>query len=182
MKNIAIILLVLLLPAAAQAQTPVSKDQANAYYANCVENAAKTEQRFSPQSQQEFCACTAARLTQYFYIEDMQIMTSQTHPNARKALNKMIVNVYAPCMEGPTREYHYAQCIENPQTASISGNPDQLCACAADAIGQHLRTHGARLFQDILAKDPNIVDPMSALYGDKEFQSFAQQRLMSCLK
>jgi hypothetical protein len=166
----------------ASAQTMVSKEQANTYFASCVENSAKTETRFSPQSQKMFCACTAARLTQFFTVEDMQTMTSPTDPNARIALNKMIVNIYAPCMEEPTREYHYSSCISNPQVSALGGDPQRLCQCAADQIATHLATNGAQMFQDILNRNPTIVDPMQALYDDPKFQSFAQSKLMGCLR
>lgn len=166
----------------ALAQTTVTKEQANTYFASCVENAAQTEQRFSKQSQEMFCACTAARLTQYFTMDDMRLMTSKTDPNARVALNKMIVNIYAPCMEEPTREYHYATCVSNPQVARLGQSPETLCRCAADQIAAHLATNGARQFQEILNRDPNIVDPMQALYDDPKFQSFAQTKLLGCLK
>lgn len=168
---------------AAQAQTTITKEQANNYYANCVTNAAQTEQRFSKQSQELFCACTSARLSQgVFSVEDMRAMTDTTNPDARQSLNKMIVNVYAPCMEEPTREYHYNTCVQNPQVDRLGGNKEQLCRCAANKIAEHLRTNGAKQFQEILSRSPDIVDPMQALYDDQGFQTFAQSRLLGCLR
>jgi len=171
---------IMLIPVLALAQTPVSKEQANTYFDSCVTNSAATEKRFSSESQQQFCACTAARLTQYFTIEDMQVMTSQTDPNARLAMNKMIVNIYAPCMETPVREYHYGQCLQNPQTAAL-GNPQKICGCAANAIATYLKQNGAQKFQEILSVNPNIYDPMQALYDDPTFQTYARTELMRCL-
>ncbi len=182
MRNIVLIAATLFLfPFAAQAQTPVTQQQADSYYQTCVTNAAASETRFSPQSQKMFCACTAAHLMQSFSVEDMQTMTSPTDPNARIALNKMIVNVYAPCMEMPTQDYHYQQCMQNPQTAMLSKNPDGLCSCAAKAVAGYMQSNSAQMFQDILSRNPNIEDPMQALYDDPEFQKFAQTQLMNCV-
>lgn len=181
--TIVITFMALFIPFTAQAQTPITDEQANNYYANCVLQAEKTEQRFSKQSQELFCACTAARLSQgVFSVEDMQIMTDTTNPNSRIALNKMIVNVYAPCMDEPTREYHYNTCVSNPQVDRLGGNKESLCRCAADKIADHLRINGARQFQDILSRNPAIVDPMQALYDDRGFQTFAQSQLLGCLQ
>lgn len=167
----------------AQAQTAVTTEQANNYYTNCVTQAAQTEQRFSKQSQELFCACTSARLSQgVFSVEDMKAMTDTANPNARQSMNKMIVNVYAPCMDEPTREYHYNTCVTNPQVDRLGGNKETLCRCAADQVANHLRANGAKQFQDILSRDPNIVDPMQALYDDQGFQTFAQSRLLGCLR
>lgn len=188
MKYFALIAAMIVLPVtalsigAAHAQTRVSPEQANSYYASCRENAAATEMRFSPAAQDMFCACTAAQLTQNFTIEDMQVMTDPQNPNAREALNRMIVQVYAPCMEEPTREYHYNSCVGNPQVSRLNGNPEQLCRCAADSIAAHLKQNGPRQFQEILARDPNVVDPMQALYDDPAFRSFAQSQLLGCVR
>lgn len=181
MKYVLLFAFMALIPFTAFA-TPVSKQQANTYFASCIDNAARTEQRFSKDSQQMFCACTAARLTQFFSIEDMQTMTDTTNPNARIALNKMIVDVYAPCMEYPTKEYHLSQCLANPQVGRLGGNPQQLCQCAADGVAQHLKAHGSEMFQEVLTRNPNIEDPMQALYDDPKFRTFAQTKLLGCLK
>jgi hypothetical protein len=184
MRFLILLAIILLVPISAKAQnyTPVSKDMANNYFNNCVQSSAKTEQRFSPQAQQMFCACTAARLTQFFSIEDMQMMTNTTDPNSRVAFNKMVVNIYAPCMKEPMREYHYWQCISNPQVGQISSNPQKMCSCAADQLGIHMEVYGAQMFQKILQNNPTIEDPMNAIYGDPDFQRIAQQKAMACLK
>jgi hypothetical protein len=183
MKLFSTVLLALALSSSfALAQTPVSKDQANSYFNNCVQTASKTEQRFSPDAQQMFCACTAARLTQFFSIEDMATMTDTTNPRARDAMNKMIVNIYAPCMEFPAQEYHMTQCMANPQVSRLPGNPQQLCQCASNGVAQHLKTNGAQMFQEILTRNPMIEDPMQALYDDPQFRSFAHTKLLGGLK
>lgn len=182
MKYVLLAIIFSVIPFVSASATQVSKEQANTYFASCIENAAKTEQRFSKPSQEMFCACTAARLTQFFSIEDMQTMTDPANPNSRKALNKMIVDVYAPCMEYPTQEYHVTQCMENPQVSRLGGDPQTLCQCAAAEIGQHLKNHGSAMFEEILSRNPTIEDPMQALYDDPKFRSFAQAKLLKCLK
>ncbi len=182
MKLVTLFLFLLLVPFSAKAFTPVPKVMANQYFANCVQSSAATEQRFSPEAQQSFCACTAARLTQFFSVEDMTTMTDTANPNSRLALNKMIINIYAPCMEVPMTEYHYAQCIANPQTAQLTKNPQSLCQCAAEQLGIQMKVHGSRLFEELLARSPLDEDPMMAIYNDPGFQTLAQQKAIACLK
>ena len=174
MKYLVLIAL-LLIPSYASAQTPVSKEQANTYFASCVKNASQ-EKRFSQNAQQMFCACTAARLTQFFSVEDMQVMTSQTDPNARIALNKMIVDVYAPCMETPSRELYYAACTQT------SGKTQQVCNCTADKISSHLRDNGSQIFADILSRNPVVEDPWSLLEADQSFNNFKETAAKSCAR
>jgi hypothetical protein len=185
MKFLTLLTIILLVPFSARAQqgfTPVPKEMANQYFSNCVQSSAKTEQRFSPQAQQMLCACTAARLTQFFSVEDMQTMANTSDPNARIAFNKMLINIYAPCMKEPMREYHYAQCISNPQTGRLTNNPQKMCACAADQLGIQMEVYGSQMFEKILSQNPTIEDPMGAVYSDPEFQTLAQKKALECLK
>ncbi len=179
MKYIALLLVLLLASFPTRAQTLVPKETANAYFENCIKAPPTT---MSERGQQMLCACTAARLTQFFTLEDMQAMSSNQTAIARPAFNRMLINVYAPCMEEPTREYHYKSCIENPQTAMLGKHPDGLCSCAANALATHMRFHGSEIFTQILAREPMITDPAAALFEDPEFQTLAQQKVMDCLK
>lgn len=180
MKYLFLVLIVFLAPLTAKAQTPVSKETANSYFANCVKTASPT-QGMSANGQQMLCACTAARLTQFFTMEDWQNMTSPSPEIARPAYNKMLIDVYAPCMSEPTREYHYTSCMQNPSVTKL-GNAQNVCNCAADALAQHMQYHGSSMFEKILAREPNIADPNAALFNDPDFQQVATQKTMGCLK
>ena len=188
MRFITLLFILLLVPFTAYAgsgsapYTPVSKEMANKYFANCVQSSAATEQRFSPDAQQMFCACTAARLNQFYSVEDMTLMNDTANPDSRLALNRMIINIYAPCMEVPMKEYHYAQCISNPQTAQLSSNPQAMCQCAAEQLGIQMKVYGSQLFEQLLARSPLNEDPMTAIYNDPSFQTMAQKKAIECLK
>lgn len=179
MKVLSAALLLIFISFPSQAQTPVSKDAANKYFAECV--AGQSYGQLSPNAQNMLCACTAARMTQYMSIEDMQAMASQDTAIARPAFNKMMVDIYAPCMEMPAQEYHYNACISDPKTASY-GNPQKICECMSWEVANYMKSSGQQVFRDILARNPMITDPMGALADDPAFQQFAQSKLMSCLK
>jgi hypothetical protein len=190
MKHILLIAL-LLVPSLAMAQmaptspatpsagfTPVPKDKANTYFESC---AAQPPQGFSSaDSQRIFCACTAARMTQFYSMEDMQAAFSPDPAVARPAYNRMITEVYAPCMDTPAYEYYHKQCITNPDTAKY-GNPQIVCKCLAEKVAAHLKYSGPQVFTELLQRNPNLQDPMAALTADPSFNKFAQDRLLSCV-
>lgn len=184
--TIILLALVLFVPYLAAAQTPVSKETANTYYANCLSAAQTaangTPQSLSPQSQTMMCACTAARMTTNFTMEDMQTMTGQDPAAARLAYNKMLVNVYAPCMETPTYDYYYGTCMQNPQSTQYGNNKESICRCLGGTMALHLRQNGAQVFNELLQRNPNLTDPMGALTSDPAFETFAMQKLTACLK
>jgi len=179
MKKLILTLTLLLIgvPTMGYAQTPVSTEMANQYFANCKMN---TDPRFSSETQEMFCACTAVKMTEAFSVEDMQTMGQQNQAG-RDATNKLIINIYAPCIQYPARAYHYNTCVQNPQTKALTKNAEGLCQCAADNVAGYLQSNSQRMFQQILAQNPNVADPMQALYDDKGFQKLAKSKLMSCL-
>lgn len=178
MKILALALLGLFLTTTAPAfATPISKDMANKYYESC---AANTDPNFTKEVQELFCACTAAQLVDSFTVEDMQA-TSQQNQAGRNATNKLITEIYSPCIQYPAKQYHYNSCIANPKTKML-GNAEKICNCSADLVASHLQKNAKSLFKDILRKNPNIGDPMQALYDDPKFQSFAQSKIMGCVR
>lgn len=178
MKSIALALAFLFLAVPAMAQTLVSKEKANIFYNSC--STQKAAEQFIGNGQQLMCACQAARMTQFFTMEDMNAMMSPDPVKARPALNKMLIDVYAPCMEEPTRAYHLNQCLSNPDTAKY-GNAQVICPCMADAVGKYMATYGSTLIQEVLTIDPNNMDPSKAVYESPKFMSFAKSKLLGCV-
>lgn len=180
MKHLYLVLLLLLVPAGtASAQTPITPEMGNAYFGNCMKQ--PSSQPMSQQSQQALCACTAAHMTQFFTREEVQAMGNPNPAIARPAYNKMMITVYAPCMEAPTYEHYYNTCINNPETAKL-GDPDKICPCMAGQIASHMKANSSAVFARLLQNNPNMMDPMAGLLADKEFNDFAQSNLVACVK
>lgn len=112
-------------------------------------------------------------------MEDMQ-NTARQDSVGLAARNKMIINIYAPCIQYPAKEYHYQTCIKDPKTKML-GNPQKVCACASNNVAQNLQQNSQSMFREILRTNPNIADPMQALYSDPKFQKSVQNGLMRCI-
>lgn len=157
--------------------TPISKDAANAYYENC--NAQQAD-GLSNKSKEYLCACTAAKMMERMTVEDIKAMSEQSEAG-RKAMNYMIVKVYAPCMNYPAKDHYYNTCLSNPKTQALSRNPQALCNCMSGKVADYLGANGSEIFADILSRNPNVVDPMVALTEDSKFQNYTQSQLLSCV-
>jgi hypothetical protein len=171
------LLLLFLFPASVQAQTPVNDQMAIAYYENCK---SKPSPNMNAETQKQLCGCTAKNMKYNMSVEDVQAM-GQDNSNARLAFNKMMTEVYAPCMDAPAKELYYKNCVNNPQTAALAKNPQVACNCMSTEVATYLAEEGPAIFRDILARNPRIMDPMAALADDPKFQQFAQQKLLACL-
>lgn len=161
--------------------TEIPNEQLNNYYKSCV-NMSKSGDNFkSPKAQETMCACTAAQMKTGMTLEDVDA-TKQQNEAGRMATNKMIVNVYAPCIQYPAYDYYYGVCISDPRTANMSKNPQSMCSCLAGKVAAHLQQNGKQVFTDILTRTPYITDPMQALTNDPQFDQFAQAQLLSCVQ
>jgi len=157
--------------------TPINRATAEAYFENCKKN---EDPRFPKKVQATFCACTAAELMKSFTLEEMQA-TAQQNQAGRKATNKLITDIYAPCIQYPAKTYHYNTCIKDPKSG-ILGNAEKICSCSAKLVANHLQANAKPMFEKILRTNPNVTDPMQALYDDPDFQKLIQSKSLSCVQ
>ena len=160
----------------ANATTSIDRETANKYFEACVAN---EDPRFTKDTQELFCACTSVHLMERYTMEDMRD-SSRPDQIGRDATNKMITNVYAPCIKYPAKEYHYNQCL-NSGKIRLLGDPKTICSCSAEQVAAVLERDGQQMLIDIIEKTPNIIDPMRAVYDDREFQKMIEQKALSCI-
>lgn len=169
-----------LLPLAARAQTAISQDMAKKYYENC-KSRPDPMNAMSAQSKDMLCTCTAAQMMKSMTVEDIKIMGGNDQP-ARNALNKMLTEVYAPCMEFPARDLVYGNCVANPQLKAAAPNLEGLCGCVAGQAAQYIAANGPGLMRSELAKNPNVTDPLGPLMHSDGFTKASQAFTMQCLQ
>ncbi len=177
MRILLLTTLVLFLGITTSIAEPVDKEMADSYYQNCISKEAA--ENLTKESQDFLCACTASEMMDHMTTEDIEAMNVQD-ATGRAAMNYMIVKVYAPCMEYPAKDHYYNTCISNKNSA-LGANPEKTCNCMADKVAGYLAEKGEQVFAGILTRNPNIVDPMSALEADPEFQGYVSKQILGCV-
>ncbi len=174
-----ILAFILFVPLAAHAQTPIDSTTAKTYYANCM---AKGDPRLTAESHEALCACTAAAMQKSMTVEDVQEMNAST-PESRDKLNKMLTEVYAPCMSYPVQDLVTAQCQQD-EKIKLMGLKDMggLCSCMGKRTGDWFSTAGRSLMAEVLKANPTITDPVGPVMESKAFQQQAYQNLMTCVQ
>ncbi len=165
MKILWTLIAVLLVTAPAFA-TPVTPQQGQQYYQNCVK---KQDGTMTPQTQDIFCQCTAKYMVKNLTWEDVQMVAAQD----RGAINKMMIGVYAPCLEFPVRERVSQECGKQ-------GAPANMCSCLSTNIGKYTASESQRLLGDVLAKYPNALDPIAAIKQSPEFDAQQENIARQC--
>lgn len=177
MVRIVIAAFILMLPQIAAAQGIDSKT-ANAYYANCL---AQDHPVFGTQTQKMFCACTAAQMQQKIQLAEMK-MVYEDSAEGLWARNKVLREVYAPCIEYPARDLVYNQCENNPQIAAATTNAKPICTCLSDNVAIFIKSNAQNVIAESLRANPNTLDPLGALMNSQSFQANSQQVMLGCIK
>ena len=159
--------------------TPISDESSEAFYHSCV---AKRDPRMTEDHQKEFCACSAVKMQEQMTREETQTMF-QPGEEGRAMLNKMLTYVYAPCMRYPVQDLIQAQCMKDPKVASLSedNTPEELCACMGEETGKWFAANGTRLLGRILARSPNIQDPITPIMESNYVKKNSYQFLIRCV-
>jgi hypothetical protein len=162
------------------AATPISNEIANAFYQNCASDAGA---ELSSGAKEELCTCTAAQMKLNMTVEDVQIMTENTEAGRHK-LNKMLLDVYAPCMGSAVAEKISGQCMNDPKAKIAASLFDQseLCGCMGVSTGSWFEKEGRQLMAQLIKDNPFIVDPMTPIVESQQMKDASYQMMMKCVE
>lgn len=171
---IALLLATFSLTGHANAQTPVSNEMAQNYLNSCVQQPSQTMDK---QTLTQFCQCTAANIQKNISFEEIQAQ-SKNDQAARNALNKIVTQVYAPCIQYPVGALVAKQCAANPQT---SKNP-ALCTCSSTQLAAYTQREAPQQLAALFAQNPNITDPSTAFMSTPQYAAAEKYIAETCSK
>ncbi|HEY8191952.1 MAG TPA: hypothetical protein VIG74_05970 [Alphaproteobacteria bacterium] len=173
---IALTVLFIALPARA-ATTPITDEFVASYYKNCMD---QRDQRMAAEAQDSLCTCTGQKMKESMTIDDIRLMGQQDQA-ARNMLNKMMLDVYVPCMGAPVKDMINTQCMSENKIDAMNIKKDALCGCMSDKTSAWFTTNGRDLMVKALAENPNIIDPMTPVMESPEFRQVSYENMLSCL-
>ena len=156
----------------AMAQTKITPAKTAQYIQSCLKNS-EADTTTSPTTKNIFCQCTGQFMQQNLTMEDLKAMGGKGQPQ-RNAMNKMVVGVYAPCMEFPVRDLIQKQCMDDVKQPSV-------CQCLSKNMAAYTAKSAQTTLTTVLQKTPNAFDPMGAIIDSPEFQAQQKQITMQCL-
>lgn len=159
--------------ASAVAGTPIGAETAQSYYQNC---ASQPEQNMSKETQDLFCKCTSFQMQKNMTIEDIQTMAQQSQAG-RNALNRMILDVYAPCMEFPVRDLIFNNCRSNEFQVNAG-----ICACLSSKMAAFTAESAQAELKQILQTTPNITDPLGPIIESPKFKQMEKRLALECIQ
>lgn len=161
-----------------EVKTPESIDAfAEKYYNTCM---SKKDDVLKGKPQKMLCACSSANMAEKMTVEEVRAMATDTAEGLRQR-NRMLLEVYAPCMEYPTQALLNHRCLNDPNMKASITNTEEVCGCLADNIAQYVKANGPQTLAKALKDDPKNLDPMASLMNSPEFQHQSQTVLMNCI-
>lgn len=153
-------------------------DYAETYTGNCLK---QEHPLMSGDSLAGFCTCTSRNITQTMTLENVNDLFGNDS-EALKQRNRMMIGVYAPCMEYPVRALISARCMEDENLAKAVSSPEALCACAADQTAAYVQKEAPAALVESLRANPDTNDPLGAFMSSEEFNRNAAQFMLLCVQ
>lgn len=153
------------------------KDFSNAYYKNCM---AQDHPILKGESLKLLCGCTAAKLPEAMTIPQLQAMATSTAEGDLQR-SRMMMFVYAPCMEHPTKALILDQCMGDPKVRNGLKHANRVCECLGDEMGKFMKERGPRVIEGALRRNVKDLDPLGSLMQSKAFDKASQAALQDCM-
>lgn len=159
--------------------TPVNRDQANEYFAQCIKGLKKG----SPKSMHDLCACTSARVMTAITAEELAA-SSQKTPEGQFAFKKVLTDVYAPCTELVAKDMFDFECVNNKKLYELNKGFDipSVCNCAAQITAEWYQGKGTTTMTESLQRDPamTMANPMYGVVSNPKVKSQNLNNLIAC--
>ncbi len=165
-------------PQASTKSPPNMNDYIIRYYKSCL---SKETPSLNGANLKSLCGCTAQKISESLTIDDIQKMGANTPEGAAKR-NIMLVKVYAPCLEYPTRAKIITDCFNGIKAQpGLISNPDSVCLCMGDNMAKFVAQRGPEAIAKNLAANPGDLNPLASLMSSNEFIAETRNAMGTCL-
>lgn len=169
-------------PATAEPTEPAAispVQAASAYYENCMK---QSNPMLDAQNQVNLCACTAEKFARTMTPEDVKEMSQPTEAGAAQR-NRMILNVYAPCIRYPAHALVNYSCLNDTRYKMVFGDKAQsVCGCLAENMSAYMEKVAPDAIRQAIASGADMTDPLRTLLESDGYAAQEQKVSKACMK
>ena len=175
----ATMLMMILIPGMASAK-PVTQKVANTYYDVCMSH---EDSRMDAESQTNLCSCAAARMMSYLSLEDVVRMSADIKDKTGRAIyDKMLVNVYGPCLKLPVQKALAEQCVADKKIQQFMlRDTTGMCECMAARTGDYMDSDSDNILGTIVQQDPKVTDLFPRMMTSSRIRGAAENFIYTCM-
>lgn len=151
---------------------------ANQYFENCQK---QQHPVLNGENLEMLCACSSAKVTQVMTTDNVKDMQQDTSEGQYQR-NRLLTDVYIPCMEFPTQALLLDTCLKNPNVGQKMRNGAQICKCMAGGVSAYMVKEAPKYVRQALQSNPGDLDPLSTFLNSAEYQQQSQATLLACLQ
>ena len=170
-------------PPAASAPEETIESFSRRYNENCLK---KQNDVLKGDDLRMLCACTSSKLQEKMTVGEIRQMATDT-PEGQVQRNRMVIDVYAPCMEYPSRALLMSRCADyktslekTPQGQALNG--EAICSCLAQNMAAYVAVNAQAILTKKLAVSPSDMDPLGAFLNSPEYQAQVNSTFASCVQ
>ncbi len=152
-------------------------DFANDYYANCKK---QKHPVLKGEALEMLCGCTSAKIPDVMTVTQMEATQYDT-PEGLKQRNRVLSDVYTPCIHYPAQALIFDQCVNNPQVSSSMKKYKHVCKCLADNMAGFMKENAPATIDQALKDNPENLDPLRALLESPTFNEASQVHMKACV-
>lgn len=149
------------------------KELSNDYFKNCT---AQKHHILKNEELKLFCGCTAANMSEIMSPEEVQLMSTDT-PEGQFQRNRMMLLVYTPCIEFPTRALIMNSCTQQ----AMLKRPIKTCECIADGMAEFVKERAPSVVENAVKRNIKDLDPLRSLLESRGYKSQERYYLTTCL-
>lgn len=164
-------------PQTSSAPTTI-KQFANSYYKNCQK---QKHPVLKGKNLELLCACSSAKITQTMTLQNVRDMAVDTNEGLKQR-NRLLTEVYVPCMEFPTKALLMDSCMNDPAVGKALKKPREVCSCMSTSVSKYIVREAPNASRKALATNAKNTDPLAALLNSKEYEQQSRTYLLSCLQ
>jgi hypothetical protein len=114
-------------------------------------------------------------------FNELQRKSAQTPQN--KTYEKYLATAVGPCMDIPSEQISYLECLMDTSTDIRIGQPLQYCRCISRKVRKHVEKAAAPdIITRILTYPGVFTDPTDALWDSREYNISLSQARDTCLR
>lgn len=153
------------------------EDYANRYYENCL---TQKHPLLKDDNLELLCSCTAAQLPKAMTVDQIRQMKDDT-AEGQYQRNRMMLFVYAPCIEHPTRALVLDQCMNDPKVQTGIKNFKTVCNCLADGMAAFMKERAPSTIETAIKFNEKDIDPLRKLLESTAFDEMSRAKMGECI-
>ena len=165
-------------PQAPEPEPENINDFANQYYKNCMQ---QEHPLLKGETLKTLCACTSANIPGNMSVANMRNLNEDTEEGAKQRARLMLF-VYTPCIQYPTKALVEDQCLKNPDVRKNLKNYKGVCMCLSDGMADFMEEYAQQHMEAALRRDMRDTDPLNDLMNSPRFNSQSQYYMRTCIQ